>query len=338
VGSWLAELDERAEQSDFPLWDNANYTGGAMRATGLASPKGEALVFEVIVYGRREGTIVRQLYTYGPGAAQQGFAGWGEELVPRGELLESVDRYTTRSKITGVTLAPEMRGGRPIGVQPVLPEGGVSPTFTVKVKGRDVTGDTDPARLAGVSVADPALLRRLSPNEVVLFHLVDAVPRDLLFSDPAELAQRAGLPDAKVLFTFDDWQHVTTEPPSESPDIPAMVDALASGRAPDRLPGRPNGNYRRYLETILSYRPADDELWGPPPSKPTGGKATKPAAKAGKAAKQAKPAAKPAKPAKAAKKTAAKKSGAKKATAKKATAKKATAKKATAKKTAPKKK
>ena len=149
--------------------------------------------------------------------------------------------------------------------------------------GHEVTVHVNPVRLRGVEL--PAgLLRRLSPAEVVLFHLCDALPRDALFSRPEELAASLGLEGAKRLFSFDDWQHVTTEPPSSSPNLVAMVDALCDGEAPPPLTGRPNGDYRLYLRALLEQRPEDDELWGPPA--PPG--ATSKPAKATPAPKRAK--------------------------------------------------
>src|SRR5262245_14997894 len=97
---WIAKIDTFAEDGEFPWWDNANYTGGAMRASGFLGTRGWALVFEVIAYGHRESCIQRKTYSYGPGAAQLGYVDW-TELLGRDAFVEDLDPNTIRSRVTG---------------------------------------------------------------------------------------------------------------------------------------------------------------------------------------------------------------------------------------------
>jgi hypothetical protein len=46
MNEWSAKIDAFAEDGEFPLWDNANYTGGAMRASGFLGTRRWALVFD----------------------------------------------------------------------------------------------------------------------------------------------------------------------------------------------------------------------------------------------------------------------------------------------------
>ena len=87
---WIAKIDAFAEDGEFPLWDNANYTAGAMRALGFLGAGGWALVFETIAYAHRESSIQRVAYAYGPGATRNGYVGWTEFLERIG-LVEDLD-------------------------------------------------------------------------------------------------------------------------------------------------------------------------------------------------------------------------------------------------------
>jgi len=262
MNDWIAKVDAFAEEGEFPLWDNANYTGGAIRASGLLGPGGWALVFEVIAYGLRESAIQRKIYAYGPGAKRLGYVDW-TELLGRDAFVEDLGPNTIRSRITGVVL----RSDAPGRMIAEAPAGGVARACTLKVLDRDVTFETDPRTLPGVN-APAARLVRLSPNEVALFRAVDALPREKLFSPAGDIAQRVGAQGATRTFFYDDWQHVACcDPPSSSPDMVAIVEALAAGLAPQSLPGRPNCTWRAFQDRIIDAHPdTPDLMWGPLPS------------------------------------------------------------------------
>lgn len=260
MNEWIAKTDTFAEDGEFPWWDNANYTAGAMRASGFVGTMGWALVFDVIAYGHRESCIQRKIYAFGPGADHLGYVCW-TELLDRSAFVEDLDPNTVRSRITGVVL----RSDAPGRMIAEAPPSGVARTCTLKVLGHDVTFETDPTSLPGVHA--PAVRpTRLSPNEVALFRICDALPREVLFSPAGYIAERVGVHGARRTFFYDDWQHVAcSDPPSSSPDIVAMVEALAAGEAPRSLAGRPNSTYRAFLRDIIDGHPdTDDLMWGPP--------------------------------------------------------------------------
>ncbi len=92
---------------------------------------------------------------------------------------------------------------------------------------------------SGLAKADRALLERSTgPAERVLIRLGQPPFREKVFPSARELAKQAGLPaGAKALFSFDVFELPRAgAQASSSPDIVAMVDALASHARLAQLP------------------------------------------------------------------------------------------------------
>lgn len=268
----LLALDEEARGYDLPIWNNANYTTGAMRVTGLVSPAGDALVLQTITHwpSAAQG-FARETRVYGPGATRRRRH---QELVPAKELELWLDGDATRlQRVTGVILRSETVDGE-WRQHVVSPPGGTHATVQVRVGGEPVDLWSTFPEIAGLDETKRALARQIDPALVALFNLAEPPLRERLFLAPDALAAEVGAPaGARVLFSFDDWQHPGAgELPSESVDFVTMVAALAARAAIDRLPGQANTRFDHWLEHLAEFR-GDPDAWGtgnpiddPPPA------------------------------------------------------------------------
>ncbi|MFH2005601.1 MAG: hypothetical protein ABI333_03330 [bacterium] len=253
----LALLDESARSFDFPCWDSARFTCGAMRATGFRWRKGVALVVQSVDYVRSESFIARRTFAFGEGLPEVGYLGW-EELVAEDVFFEDLDEHTLRCKPTGVIFEPETsRFARP--------DDPPSSTFALKLGGQSYTVDLTLPLGPGARPQRARRLQRITPPEVVLFQLCEVAGRDVLFPSDAEVATRAGIAaKATALFRFDDWQHPAAgQEASASPDLVAMAEALDKRKPLRALPGESNCDFRHWLEIQLELHTADEAIqWG----------------------------------------------------------------------------
>lgn len=256
----LAELDESARSYDLPIWDNTNYSVGAMRATGFVSPEGDALVLEVITHwpSASQG-FAREITVFGPGARSRSAQ---KELVPESQLGTWLGDSTRVSLVTGVLVGGETVRGkwRPVVV---TPPGGINPTVRIAI-GKEAFGVwTTFPEIPDLDAHKRELARRVDPSLVVLFHLAEPGLRDKLFLGKDELARTIGAPKgAQVLFSFDDWEHPRAgDLASSSIDLATMVVALGTRAKIDRLLGRGNGRFHHWLEHFAEHR-GDPDAWG----------------------------------------------------------------------------
>jgi len=217
-----------------PQWTDARQVAGAMRATGFVTTSGPALLLEVVKCAGDSG-IDRELFAYGPGvgvATTAGIIGHTGTLVSWQELYE------------------------PIGDRLVRCRNAAGERANVAVAGKRRRLELKVPALDGLSLKHRAKLSWLRPTDVVLYQICDTIPWNKLFLSTNELAQRAGLPaPVKRLFRFDDWQHPRPgQPFTASPDVQAMVATLNAGEPLRSLPGARNGQWRRWLDSILSKR------------------------------------------------------------------------------------
>jgi len=212
-----------------PSFGNESFPCAAIRARGFSSPAGPALVLQAVVWSPGIGAITGETYAYGPGAAQAKPIGF----VARGPLIPAAELRTLLTK-----------GGGPR-------------------RGQRVEVVLGKAR-AAVELTPPSVPRveLLSPGEVLLYALVDAFPRDVLLPKDG-LVDRVGLDRAAVeRFVFDSFQQAPlARSLAASPDLVAMGRALDDDSPLEKLPGRPDTDYRIWLGRGVRKRPPSPLTW-----------------------------------------------------------------------------
>lgn len=238
----IATLDQAAAGYDLPLWDNANFTCGAMRVSAFASRHGDVLAIQSIVHwpGASIG-VGREVAVFGPGATQ----GTSELVVPESDTetlhLDDaanvlVDGVTNGLNIWGdhdASGAPiEGVGGRLLVPQPMPPE-----HVLVSVRGADLTVDAHLPDVVELEDADLATLRLVTPDEALLVALC-VEHRDQVMLTGPELAELLELPDGAIhVFDVDDPSWPTAgQPASSSPDLVCIVEALRRRKQLAELP------------------------------------------------------------------------------------------------------
>ena len=99
----LASMDARFSAYDYPMWDNANYFTGAMRVTGLASHKGDALIFQSLMTGLGDGGISRTVAPFAPGLPPKSFLARQSILLPEEAIVRWNADNSTTYLLTGAT-------------------------------------------------------------------------------------------------------------------------------------------------------------------------------------------------------------------------------------------
>ncbi|MDI3291477.1 hypothetical protein [Polyangium sp. 15x6] len=284
----IAELDEAARKFDLPIWDNANYTTGAMRITGYASQKGDVLVIEQILHHPGSGVLACwELSAYGPGAGKR--SGRDDELIvdaARDELQSveiDADDYVDGITNQIVLLGDRDEKGRPTAGSDgprIVPLPLPSDDMIVHVKRAAVRQNGDPLRasyrlprsFAALPEASRENLRLVTPAEALIVDLCRR-HRDMIFAADRDLRVAAAIPQgATRLFSFDDFEYVAAgEPASRSMDLLAMVEALRARRKITRLPGRPNARPECWIPgaaELRSYAGGDAWAEGDDPIEP----------------------------------------------------------------------
>lgn len=260
-GVSILELDEEAREYLFPIWDNTNYTAGAMRVTGVVSPEGDALVLQTITHWPSAGQgFVRETKVYGPGGKKRELQ---HEIVSSRQLDVWLDGDSTRlNRVTGVILRSETIGDK-WKQHVVTPPGGTNATVRVQVGKESINLWSTFPDIPDLDAKKRKWARRVDPSLVVLFHLAEPPLREKLFFAPDAIPEAIGAPEgAQVLFSFDDWQHPEAGGlPSHSIDFVTMIAALAARAKIDRLPGEANCRFHHWLEHLAEHR-CDPEAWG----------------------------------------------------------------------------
>jgi hypothetical protein len=238
----IALLDRAAASYELPLWDNANFTCGAVRVSAYASRHGDVLAIQQIVHwpGAQIG-VGREVAVFGPGATR----GLSELVVPEADVapveldaegLISVDGVTNALRlwgdrdVAGARVAD--RGGVHLIPQPMPPEHNL-----VSVRGVDVAVDYHLPDRYELDADARATLRLVTPDETLLAALC-LEHRDQVMLTGAELAARLTLPEGAVhLFDIDEpsWPSAG-EPASSSADLVCIVEALRQRRALREVP------------------------------------------------------------------------------------------------------
>lgn len=276
----IAELDAAAASYDLPLWDNANYSTGAMRVTGFASRHGDVLAIQSVrTFPGANEACVREITCYGPGRAKPG----RDLLVPPADL-ENTWLTSSTAYVSGVTNELHIWGEHDeTGTRDdesegwrIIPQPMPAEQLILSLAGSDVSFDfhlpVPPPALAEKYADD---LRAISPIEGVLINLCSN-HRDKVLLDAEALGQKIGVAEgAHVIFEVDDFQHVVAgEAASESPDWVCLVEALRARRKVRRLPGRSmskpvawaivNAEMRSY-DGEDAWAPGDGPFATPPP-------------------------------------------------------------------------
>lgn len=273
----IAELDDAAREYELQLWDNMNYTTGAMRVTGFASAEGDVLAVETIESSTLQSEPLRwRLCAYGPGARKRGAS---EALIDEGDL-DDVWLTGDEDRVDAVTNHLVLGGDR--DEQGKLVEGSearVAPapfpfayqTLTVK---RACSEDKPeelhvtyrvPASFASLPEDVRAKLRwAVDPLQAMVFRLC-AEHVDAMWPEDDDLRGATGAPDgARVLFRFDAlaWPQAG-EPASSSLDLVTMTEALRTRREITRLPSTPNTRPEHWLRVPEDASPEDAyDTWG----------------------------------------------------------------------------
>lgn len=271
----IAELDEAARDYDLPLWDNANYTTGAMRVSGFASRHGDAFVVESIVTNPGASEIVAwEMRAYGPGAKKRGAA---ELLVD--EKKDELGRIELGGSdfVDGVSGHIHTWEDDEERIVPLaMPHDYVMLTLQralLGMAGKDVhTQPWLPRSFAALPEDARAKLREVSTDEALLVSLCAEHAGDM-FAHDVYLSEAAGFSkDAVKLFSFDRFQWVAAgDAASSSPDIVAMIEALRRRKRITRLPGVPSSTPEHWLPAcaeLRSYAGGDawsveEDPWGP---------------------------------------------------------------------------
>jgi len=265
----IAELDEAARGFSLPLWDNANYTTGAMRITGFASRKGDVLVVESIVTDPGGDELVAwRANAYGPGAGGHEAS---EVLVDADEDQLRPVELDSNDSVDGVANHLVLRGerdeagnvvegshGRHIVPLP-LPHEHVlvcARRALLGMRGEEVRVPSKlPRSFATLPPEERAELRAVSPGEALLVQLCSR-HAELLF--PYEHSLPAALEfasEARQLFQFTEGEWPAAgEPASSSRDLVTMVEALRTRRRITRLPGTPNSRPECWLPQCAKLR------------------------------------------------------------------------------------
>lgn len=273
----IGELDQAAARYELPLWDNANFTTGAMRITGFASRHGDVLLIESLVTWPSAGEpIVWEATAFGPGATRRS----KRAMVVREQEVASTWLDDT-DYINGVTnhlhtwgerdadgrLLEGSRGARIVPV-PLPPEyllvGVLRPL--VKAPATDVKLTYHlPKSFEVLNDVGRAELPQVSPGEGLLAQLCDKHV-DRMWPFARDLRPAFGIPDGAIeLFSFQDFEYVWAgQRASESVDLLAMVEALRTRRTLDRLPGTPNSRPPMWYAACAEIRSfAGPEAWAP---------------------------------------------------------------------------
>jgi hypothetical protein len=261
VGSILAGLDDAAREYSLTLWDNLNYTTGAMRVTGFASASGDVLTVESLESSPLQSESLRwRMCAYGPGATKQEAS---EPLVPEEEVTDpEVDNGEVGLMTNhivfghGVVPAPFPFAYQILGVKRALSE--------AKPEEYRV-GYQLPASFAALPAEVREKLRHgVLPFQAMFFRLCDE-HADRMWPEDAALLQAAGGPEgARVLFRFESlaWPEAG-QPASSSDDLVALTEALRTRRAIRRLPCAPNTRPEHWLRFPDEIEPDDpNDLWG----------------------------------------------------------------------------
>jgi hypothetical protein len=267
----IAELDDAARQYELQLWDNMNYTTGAMRVTGFASSSGDALTVETIESSMLQSSPLRwRMCAYGPGAAKR----WlDEELVEEGDF-DDVDLYEDR--VDAVTNHLHLGGdrdeqGQPIEGSPARVVPSPIPFAWQGVPVRRALSEDDPpeirltyrlpASFASLPEETRAKLRDIvNPMDATVFRLCAGHAASMWPTDDA-LREAVGAPeDARKLFQFDllAWPSAG-DPASSSEDLVTIAEALRTRRAIERLPSTPNTRPEDWLRVPDDAEESDED-------------------------------------------------------------------------------
>lgn len=210
-------MDAAAAQYTFPGWQcgEQNAVVGAMRATGVGTAEGAALVFEDVEYSLDERVIQSLAFCVTTTSTE------GRVVAGNGVYLDVASFVDGDAPDDPESVEVTSRGR----------------TFTVTV-------DRDVLASAGVSVSpgDP-----ITP-ETVLVNTCEQVPSEWLFSDLAHLVDAFGLGSvADRVFGVESWEHPSLEelyadeiPPSKCPDLVGLAEAACADDSSPDLPGEPN--------------------------------------------------------------------------------------------------
>ncbi len=264
----IAELDAAARGFDLPIWDNANYTTGAMRVTGFASREGDVLVVQTITYnpGGNE-PVTREIHAYGPGAKKRSTT----KLLVEPDQVESIE-LNELARVNGTTNVITVWGefdekGKPIkdsrGTRLIASAFPVD-YFIVELAGEDLNVDVHVPDVLGP--VDDRLddLHLITPEEGLLLRVCTR-HRERVFLSGEKLAKNFAPKGAIRLFEFDDLEWPAAgEPASSSIDLVTIVEALRTRRRIDRLPGNANAHPRAWMLELASLRYyAGGNAWPP---------------------------------------------------------------------------
>lgn len=258
----IAELDNAATSFDLPLWDNANYSTGAMRITGFASRHGDVLVVQSINYQPRASVPVERAITfYGPGAKKRSL----HKTLVEDDSIE-LDNFTRVSGANNdiVVWGEFDEKGKPVADSRgdrYIPSPMPYDHFTIALNGEDVAFDPHFPETFATDRRDD--LYRLTPNDAMLVDLCRRYPEKVFL--PNERLAKYAPEGAVPMFQFDDFEWVAAGvKASASIDLITMVEALKSRRRITRLPGTPNARPELWMLDAADVRFfAGGNAWAP---------------------------------------------------------------------------
>lgn len=223
----LMDLDKHASEFNFPVLDNAYIEFAAARLSAFRSAQNWLACFEVLGFSTREVAFVNDLYAYGSCVPKGGFLG---EQVP----LTSADEEPLFDGDTNECIADWTH-------------------WSVKVHSHTMSfsPNRDEYAQAGISIErdpGPGSLREI---ELMRF-LVHQLGEERLFMGDQSLLSH--VPQCKNLAKFvqtTQWQHPDVadgEKPSDNISIRSLVTALAQRDPSLFTPGRPNTNWKAWVQ------------------------------------------------------------------------------------------
>ena len=229
VALTLGAIEPKFADFEYPMWANSNYFTGAMRVTGFVCDAGQALVWEQLMTGGGDDGISREVTVHASFPVDRSWRVHVQQILRENDVWQREGKNST-SVLTGVK---RIRAEKQSSY--VVPAGGARTTAQVAKIGKvPLSIDT-----TGLSDADAALLEgSTGPVEKLMIRLGQEPFRAKVFPKSSVLATQAGLPKgAEALFSFDVFGLPDPgQPASSSPDIVAIVDALASGKKLASLP------------------------------------------------------------------------------------------------------
>lgn len=224
----LEDLDKHAAEFNFPVLDNAYVEFAAARLSVFRDAKDWLISFEVLGFSTREIAFVDDLYAYGSCVEREGF-------VDEETLLTSLPEQPLFDAETNECIADWSRWSVRVGSEKMS----FSPT-------REEYAE------AGIVIDREPGQGSLSEIELLRFLIHRLGETRFFLSDEALLNHFPKCKDLEKFVQTTQWQHPDVageEKPSKNASLRSLVQALSQRKPSLFEQGRPNTDWRFWLQT-----------------------------------------------------------------------------------------